>query len=159
MRPSRTALLTIATLALGVGACGGGDGDDKLAKADLAKQASAICKEFDEKIKAVPQPTGARDPGSAAAYYEKTRPLIEGSIAELEKLEPDDAVQQDWKTFIDKQNEAARLLSTLLTQIKARDAAAQQTLAQINEAVADGSAAVRRIGADGCASAPASSSS
>jgi hypothetical protein len=149
MRLSVPATFAIAALALGVTACGGGD--DKLSKADLGKKANAICKDFDKKIAAVPQPTGARNVGTAAAYYDQTRPIVNDLIAKLDKLEPEDSIKKDWTTFVDKQNEAARLLTELIKQIKDRDEAAQQTLSKINAAVETGSAAARRAGATACA--------
>jgi hypothetical protein len=156
MRLSVAATLATSVLALGVGACGGGD--DKLSKADLGKKANAICKEFDRKISAVPQPTGARNVGTAAAYYDQTRPIVADLIAKLDKLEPEDSIKKDWQTFVDKQNEAARLLTALIKQIKERDEGAQQTLASINSAVATGSSAARRAGATSCASSTAAAS-
>lgn len=148
MRLSPPTTFAIAALALGLAACGG---DDKLSEADLGKKANAICKEFDKKIAAVPQPTGARNVGTAAAYYDQTRPIVNELIRKLDKLEPEDSLKQDWTTFIDKQNEAATLLTALIKQIKDRDEAAQQTLDKINTAVEDGSAAARRAGATACA--------
>lgn len=148
MRLSLPTPFAIAALALGLAACGG---DDKLSKADLGKKANAICKDFDKKIAAVPQPIGARNVGTAAAYYDQTRPIVNDLIRQLDKLEPEDSLTKDWTTFVDKQKEAARLLTDLIKQIKERDDTAQQTLTQINTAVETGSAAARRAGATACA--------
>ncbi|MDQ3675895.1 MAG: hypothetical protein M3401_03675 [Actinomycetota bacterium] len=155
MRLSVAAPLAISMLAMGVVACGG---DDKLSKADLAKKANAICKNFDKKIAAVPRPAGARNPGIAAAYYEQTRPIVDDTVSELKKLDPEDSVEKDWKTFIDKQDELVRLLEDLVQEIKSRDAKAQQTLGQINSGGADASAAAKRIGANSCASSTSTAS-
>lgn len=153
MRLSLAATFAISVLALGL-ACGGDDdgGADKLSKAEIGKQANAICKEFDKKIAAVPQPTGARNPGTAAAYADQTRPIVRQAIAKLDALEPEESIEKDWTIFIAKQKEAANLLDDLVQQIKERDAGAQETLGQINAVAEDGNAAAKRLGADSCAS-------
>lgn len=156
MRFSLAAMLATALFALGISACGGGD--DKLSKDELARQADTICREFDKKIKAVPQPAGAANERTAADYYDQTRPIIADSIEEFETLEPADSVQRDWETFIAKQKEAARLLDEFLAQVKARDRTAQRTLAQINAAIAASSTAAKRIGADACATSSSAAS-
>jgi hypothetical protein len=153
MRLSLPAALITALLTLSLAACGGGS--DTLSKAELTKKANAICKDFDKRIAAVPQPTGARNPGTAAAYYAQTRPIVSQSIVSLKKLKPGDSVKKDWKIYLDKQDEAARLLDDLVKQINERDPNAQRTLAQINAAAATGTAAIRRVGASSCASTAA----
>lgn len=152
MRLSVAAMLAIAMLAPGLAACGS---EDKLSKAELATKANAICTDFDKRIAEVPQPR-ARNPELAAAYYAQTRPIVSEMADRLEKLEPEDSVKKDWETYVDKQNEAVRLLDDLVRQIKDRDDAAQRTLAQISSAIADGSAAVKRTGANACASTASS---
>lgn len=136
-------------------ACGG---DDKLSKTELAGKANAICKELDKKVAEVPRPTGARGIEPRIAYFERTRPIIGDAVDKLERLEPQDTITKDWETYIDKQNDAVRLLDDLVEQIRNRDPAAQRTLAQLNSAVVGGSAAARRIGADACATASSSPS-
>jgi hypothetical protein len=158
MRRSLAATFAISVLALGLAACGGGGEDDKLSKTEIGKQANAICQEFDKKIAAVPQPTGARNPGTAAAYADQTRPIVRQAIAKLDELEPEESIEKDWTIFIGTQKEAANLLDDLVEQIKERDAGAQDTLGKINAAAESGNVAAKRLGASSCASTASTTS-
>lgn len=145
--------LAIAALALGVVACGGGGGDE-LSKEELATRANEICRDFDERLAAIPQPAGAPDEQAAAAFYDQTKPVVRELLERIERLEPADAVAKDWRTFVDSQREGARLLDDLVAQVGRRDDVAQATAARVRSAIVTGSAAARRIGATSCASVP-----
>jgi hypothetical protein len=146
----RPPLLLAALGALGALALGSCGGDDKLSKAELAKQANAICIDSEKRLRAVPQPA-AGDANKALEYYDKTAPLIAVAVTKLKALKPEDDVKRDWETYTSKQESATKLLGDLTRQVRARDPTARQTLAQIAALTRDSNAAAEKVGATSCA--------
>jgi hypothetical protein len=150
MRPSAAATLAITLLALGAAGCGSKAAKDTLAKPELATQANAICKSYNARIEAIPQPNGQSGASAALEYYQQTRSVLDDTINQLATLKPDDAVKRDWQSYVASQRKAEQLLDDLVNQVKSRDPNVQRTLERISAAVDAGDAAAKRVGAADC---------
>lgn len=114
---SRHAVLAALTTAgLLVAGCGGDDSSDKLSKADMAKQADAICVKYNAKVKAISQPS---DIASFGPYLDKLLPVSDAQRAELVKLQPEDGVKADWDALIKDYDEQAKGIRDARAALKA----------------------------------------
>lgn len=94
----RTLLTTLSTAALLAAGCGGDDeSPGKLAKADLAKAADAVCVTFQPKVEALGEPT---DVASFKTYLEQFLPVAADRRKALVALQPDDDVKAEWEDLI-----------------------------------------------------------
>jgi hypothetical protein len=124
-------LWTLVALSVVAAGCGGG-GDNRLSKEDFQQQANAICKKYDEKIKAIGTPTS---PADIPAFVEKGIPLIQQGIAELRALRPPADLQGDYDRMLD---ETAKAIPAAR---KLADAAAKKDAAAVQEAIQEGNEA------------------
>jgi hypothetical protein len=154
MKCAVTASFATAALSLGIAACGGGGDGDKLSKADLGKKANAICTDFRQEMARVPR-AQARTAEQIVSTIDRTRTVLRGTVAKLEKITPADSVKADWENYVNTEKDAVGLLDTFLEQVTSRDRRAQQTLVKINAIVGRERSAALRIGAAACASKPA----
>jgi hypothetical protein len=131
VRACLTALLAVVALSVVTAACGGG-GDGRLSNEDFQQQANAICKRYDEKIKAIGTPTS---PADIPAFVEKGVPLIQQGIAELRALRPPADLQDDYDRMLDETEKA------IPAARKLADAAANNDPAAVQKAIQEGDAA------------------
>ncbi|MDX6691334.1 MAG: hypothetical protein QOG15_2791 [Solirubrobacteraceae bacterium] len=144
--------VTIAAgLSLGLTACGG-SGDKKLAKADLAKKANAICKPAKTKRSAIAQPANlTADPVVAAAYFDKLIPITQKETDDLAKLKPKDDIKVDWTQFVARQKQATGQLIVVRDKAKAKDRSGIQDLAKLNRIGNKLTGEATTVGATECA--------
>lgn len=144
---------------LGLAACGSSDSSSStstpakaagLPRAELAKQANAICKTANTAATAVPAPASYEDPAQAAAYFEKIAPITATETKALLALQPADDVKDDYAAFTAAQSEANDLLQRILAKARAKDASGLDDLAKVKPAGAKVAAAARTVGATGC---------
>ncbi len=135
-------------VSLGLSACGGDDGADKLSKSALASKTDEICKEAKAKADKVDTPSNIRDAGAAAAYFGELSDITEEQTSKLEDLEPADDAKDDWEAFLTAQKAATELIT------KTRDAAVDKDPSGLTEFQAeapkigqDVDAAAKKIGA------------
>ena len=116
MKPAAATLALVFLLA----GCGG-SGSSTLSKADLGKQAGAICTTASRDLGAVPQPANIQDANQAATYFGKVVTIADDAMTKLKKLKADGSVKGAWKTYIDKQQQETDLFHTVLRKAKAKD--------------------------------------
>jgi len=87
----RVALLVPVVL---VAACGGGS---SLSKSDYVAKAEAICKDANDKFKALPRPS---DPKGFETYVNDTLQIADDATKELKDLDPPSADKKDLETKV-----------------------------------------------------------
>jgi predicted CopG family antitoxin len=115
VRPGVAAIALVLLLA----GCGGGS--SKLSKADLGKQAGAICNKASRDLGAVPQPANIQDANQAATYFEKVVAIADDAVGKLKKLKPEGSVKDAWNKYVAKQQQETAIFHTILNKAKAKD--------------------------------------
>lgn len=155
MRTLRVGLAVAAAFA--VAGCGGDDGDGgddgPLTKAQLSKQASAICKDYAEQGEDLGQPDFA-DPESAKAYFDKAADLARQQQDGLSGLEPGDAEQENFDKLVTASGAAVGVLEDLGAAVADNDREGIAELIQdLTNVSQDLDEAANAVGANACASA------
>lgn len=88
-------LAPLAFLVLVASACGGSGG--RLSHAQLVERANAICRKFNQQLKALPQPA---NPLEIGAYIRKAVPLEQIAFTSLRKLKAPKSDEATYKLFI-----------------------------------------------------------
>jgi hypothetical protein len=141
-------LLAVVALSVFAAGCGGG-GNNRLSKEDFQQQANAICKKYDEKIKAIGTPTS---PADIPAFVEKGVPLIQQGIAELRALRPPSDLQADYNRMLDETAKAIPAARKLADAAAKNDAAAvQEALKEGNDANTASDQLATKLGLQQCA--------
>lgn len=107
-------MATVTTAALLATGCGGGGSAKTLTKADLAKQADAICVKYNAKLKAIAAPTDIKSYGP---YLAAIIPLSQDQRGELGALKPDDKIKGEWNGLLkdyDAQQQGVKQAQTAL---------------------------------------------
>lgn len=145
-------LAALAIAALVAAGCGGGGGGDELSKADLAKQANAICAKYSKQGEDLGSPD-LSDPKKAEDYFTKARDLASRQQDELEALKPASEVKADYEKLTKATGDATTLLGDLAKAAAAKDqqkgAELVNSLRPLSEEV---DSAAKAVGADTCAS-------
>lgn len=160
--PMRVLTTSMAVAALAVAGCGGGgnsssssssgssNGSAKtLSKSDFQQQANAICKDVNDKVNAIPTPSGFGDVGP---YADKITSITDDALSRLRALKPPSELQDDWNSWL---GYAAGLHDTAQ---ELKDAAAKKDEAALKAAGEEASARdkksdpiAKRLGLDTCA--------
>lgn len=150
-----THLAPLALCSLGLAACGGGDGGgDTLSKAELAKQANAICRQASKDLDTLAKDGGnTTDAKVAATFFDKATKLAEKQTADLEKLKPASDVKADYQTLLTELRKGTKILEDLGAAAKAKDATkGQALLTQVDAVDKAVNAAAVKVGATACGS-------
>jgi len=97
---------SLALIAMALGACG--EDSKKLPKAEVVKEANAVCTKYKKKIRAIARPTetgaGPEALTALGEYFDKVLPVTEDLHDELGNLEPEDEdLKKKWNTYLDEQ--------------------------------------------------------
>ena len=90
----RAAVLLLTAVAMS--GCGDGGDGERLTREEYASQADAICTKYNEQVRALQNPSNIEELADAA---DKTLPILDDAIGELEDLEPPEneaATAEDW---------------------------------------------------------------
>lgn len=145
-----TAALSALALAGAVTACGGSSG---LSKAELSKQANAICTAEQKAGEAVPAPSNIQDASQAAPYFDKIVPIIVGATTKLAALKPADEIKADWNAFLTQRKSLTTLMQTVQHKADAKDASGLADLSTEPDLAKKMAAAATKAGATACAQA------
>lgn len=138
--------------ALALAGCGGGDDDEGLGKAALAKAADKICADYTQRGKDLGQPD-LTDPAQAEDYFNKARDLTQEQQDELDALEPAEGVKKEYDAFLASSAKATKLLGDLAAAAKAKDQDKGVELAnQLPSLSTEVNEAAEAVGAEACAS-------
>jgi hypothetical protein len=144
-------LAVLASLGLGLAACGGDSGGDKLSRSELAAKADAICRTGEKDAEDVEAPSDFADPVASFAYFDKIVPLHQKQTDSLEALTPADDAKADWDAFIAAQRRNNELLITIRDKAKAKDRSGADDLRAFSENSRRFSAAAAKVGSKACA--------
>jgi len=118
-------------LALGLvvaGCDGGGDGGERLSKAEFISQADAICRKYEARLDALGQPTNVSD---LRSFADKALPIAREGREELGRLEPPAGLEDTYDSWLEHGDEAIEIVERL------RDAAAENDQAEIQQIARD----------------------
>ena len=96
-------------LALFLAGCGG-DGDERLSRAEFVDRATAICERAEERIGELGEPGSVEE---LAGYAQEARSITEESVGELRELEPPEALAQGFDRYLERADEVVGLLEEL----------------------------------------------
>jgi hypothetical protein len=82
-------------LVTGVTACGGSS--HRLSHAQLVQRANSICQNFNQQLRALPQPT---NPLEIGRYVKRAVPLEQNALTKLKKLKPSKGDESDYTQFV-----------------------------------------------------------
>ncbi len=146
--------LVAALVTVGLSACGGGDdkkdGGDGLAKAELVKQANAICKATNDASDKIKAPTDINDPAQAAPYFKSLAELGHKLDDQLKALKPATEVKADYDAFLAEEKKAVDLVQGLADAAAAKDAKKGQQLLQEANANTSFKASADKLGLGTC---------
>jgi hypothetical protein len=136
--------MLLLAAAFAFAACGGDS------KEDFAKEADEICKEGEEKIEDLDEPS---DLEGFAEFADESVAIAEDTKGELEDLDPPGDVEDDWNRYLDNVDEGIELIQDAGEAAEADDqerfneivqSDASDELEEENEEIAD------EIGFDQC---------
>ncbi|MDQ5821550.1 MAG: hypothetical protein M3540_08925 [Actinomycetota bacterium] len=134
--------------ALLVAGCGGG-GDGRLSRADYAKQADAICAEYNVKLNALPRPKNETE---LVGFVDKAVPLVSDASDRLSELSPPQDEQKIATAWNKANADIVRALERLRAAAKAQDRPKMQAaLADGNKANQHANDLARTLGMKDCA--------
>jgi hypothetical protein len=151
--PRRTLVPLALIASIGLTACGSSDsssGGSDLSRKDIAAKANAICKKAEGEANKITPPTNIQDASAAAAYFDKTAPIIDQETKDLAALKPDSDVKGDWDAFIGKQNAANDLFQKVRAKADAKDASGLEDLKKIEPLGDAVTSTAKKVGATSC---------
>jgi hypothetical protein len=136
-------------LALLLAGCGGGDSGGRLSRADYAKEADAICAEYNGKLNALPRPKNETE---LVAFVDKAVPLVSDASDRLSELSPPQDEQKIATAWNKANADIVQALERLRDAAKARDRPKMQaSLADGNKANQHANDLARTLGMKDCA--------
>ena len=143
----RLAPVLLAGAALIAAGCGG-NGEERLTKAEFVERGNAICKKTAARTKALADPKTVADiPG----FVDKATRELDAGLAELRDLDPPEELQSDLDRFIAFGEETKALAGELKSAAAAKDQQALAAASQRGDKLEQRSDAVaRRLGLDAC---------
>lgn len=117
----RRVLATTTFLLVGLAACGGGS--DRLSADEFRERADALCKEADEAIEALDEPTSVDD---ADEFFAATKAEFEELISGLKDLTPPEDLEEDYLEAINLLEDQSEVLDDLAQAVADEDDAAGQ---------------------------------
>ena len=145
---SRLALFA-GLLTLLLAACGGGSDEDHSLTADqFRRQADSICRQYEDKIKALESPSSVNELGG---YVDQVIPIIEEGNDKLADLQPPAELADDWDRAMELQDQNLGVAKDLQQAIRDQDTAKVQELIQtLDETDAKSNEIARSIGLEDC---------
>jgi hypothetical protein len=142
-------LAAIGLVAFGAG-CGGDDnGGGRLSQDEFQTQANAICKEFEAKVEALPEPQNAAE---LADYADQAKEIFAEGLGRLRDLQPPEDAQADYDAFLDNGEKAAGRLDELVEAARTGDEAAlNRVVEQADKEDAEADRMAQRVGLTDCA--------
>ncbi len=147
MRDGLALLAGVLTLLLA--ACGGGSSNEQTLTPDQFRhQADAICKQYEDKIRALGSPSSLDE---LADFTNQVIPIIEEGNGKLADLQPPDELADDWNRAMDLQSQSLEVARDLQQAIHDHDVAkVQELLSKLDETDARSNQIARNIGLEDC---------
>ena len=123
-----------ARLVLGVAAlvvvsgCAGGDGEERLSRAEFVSRADAICRKYEARLDALGQPTNVQE---LRSFADKALPIARDGREELGEVTPPEELEETYDAWLEHGDEAIEIVERL------RDAAADGDQAEIQRIARD----------------------
>jgi hypothetical protein len=145
----RAAALALAWV-LALGACSsGGEGEERLSRAEYIRQADAICASYDKRLGTLGRADSVEE---LARNAERALPIARDGVAELRELSPPEQLEPRVEEWLERNDENVEKIEELGDAAREGDETAVQAIAADaadNEREADRLA--RRIGLRSCA--------
>jgi hypothetical protein len=109
------ALATVLCLALGLAACGGGDGGGSLSASEYRSQARTICADHSKQINALAEPKTKEELGD---YLAKGTDITHKTVDKFADLDPPDSLQANHDAVVKLSREELDLLDGVVSDIK-----------------------------------------
>lgn len=114
----------------------------------MRTQADAICAKYDERIKALGEPSSVDE---LNAFLADAIPLFEDQTSELQSLNPPSELQDDWNRAMEVQREGLDSVRELQDAVNDGDTARIQELLAETESISDeGHRLARDLGLETC---------
>ena len=140
----RRRLASIALAALVTAGCGEGD---RLSRAELRQQATAVCTPVRRQLEALPRPQSLPE---LEVYAQEAKDLTESGVEQLRELRPPEGLEDAYDRYLDRAQRVVALLDELEAAAAAGDTAeARRLLGEITEA-AETRALARAAGISAC---------
>ena len=140
----RTIGLALVLVCLAAGCGGSGSGKEK-----FQKQANAVCKRYDAKIKALGTPS---TPADIPKFVDVAVPIIQQGVAELRALKPPQELAGDYNRMLDETEKAIPAAQRLADAASKNDpAGVQKALKEGNTANQNSNRLATKIGLSECA--------
>jgi hypothetical protein len=130
----------------GLAGCGG-DGDERLSRAEFVERATAVCVRAEERIGELAEP-GSED--ELAAYAREARAITEEGVADLRELEPPDQLEQGFDRYLERADRVVDLLEELEGAAEEGDSEAARRIAGQIGTSAEAQEAARAAGIAAC---------
>ena len=142
--------LTVVLAAVALAACGDSDdgGDNGKSKADIQKEAQAICTDVKKDLEKIEAPSNIQDANEVSAYFEKAVPVSQEAVDKLEALEPPDDYKADYDAYVTAQAKQIDELAKVAEKAKAKDPSGLKDLQNIDEKTTENAA--RKAGLTTC---------
>jgi ABC-type enterochelin transport system substrate-binding protein len=119
--------------AVALAACGSDSKDSGKSKADIQKEASAICSDVKKELGAVKTPSNINDPAQALAYFDEAVPISQKAVDKLKALEPSGDYKTDYDAYVSAQSEQIDALAKVREKAKAKDPSGLKDLQNIDD--------------------------
>ncbi len=147
MRRVPIAAVLAAALLAGCGSSSSGT----LSKAAYTKQADAICKKYNAKVKALKTPSG-NDPQAIADFFAQGKKLAQQRLAELRALKPPDSLKADVDRAYGLEQQVIDRLDQVSAALTDRNQASYQKLTgELNKLSGEADAIAKKLGLPNCA--------
>jgi DNA-binding NtrC family response regulator len=137
-------LLALAAVA----GCGGGDGGDRLSRAEFVSRADTICREYEARLDALGQPTNV---DQLESFADRALPIAKDGREELGELAPPEDLEDTYDAWLEQGDEAIEIVERLRDAAADGDEAEIQRIAQEAErADAESNRLARELGFKQC---------
>ena len=136
--------------------CGGGDGGERLSRAEFVERADAICQKYEARLDALGRPANVAE---LRSFADRALPIAREGREELGELNPPQELEKRYDAWLERGDEAIEIVERL------REAAAEGNQGEIQQIAedaqrtdAESNRLARELGFEQCGAAGAPSS-
>jgi hypothetical protein len=141
-------ILAVVLAAAALSACGSDSKSSGDSKADVVKQADAICTQVKKDLAAIPAPANIQDPTAVSKYFDKAVPVSQKAVDELKALKPSGDYKADYDAYVKAQGDQIDALTKIQAKAKAKDPSGLKDLQKLSDKTTG--AAAKKAGLNAC---------